>query len=69
MVWDTYTSKQFATALPQGEFDESKFYGPYNGLLNDMFLKSEDFMVVPQYKRSEYSKAAVDFTTVFNLYL
>ena len=65
MVWDAYTSKQFATALPRGEFDVSKFYGPYNGLLNDIFLKREDFMVVPQYKRSEYAKAAVDFTTVF----
>ena len=34
-------------ALPQGGFDGSKFYGPYNGLLNDMSLKGEDFMVVP----------------------
>ncbi|KAF8424066.1 hypothetical protein EV426DRAFT_100488 [Tirmania nivea] len=64
MAWDAYTRKQFATALPQGEFDESKFYGLYNGLFN-MFLKREDFMVVPQFKRSEYSKAAVHFTTVF----
>ena len=30
-----------------------------------MFLKREDFMVVPQYKRLEYSQAAVDFTTMF----
>jgi len=52
------------TALPQGEFDESKLYGPYNGLLNVILLKREDFMVVPQCKYSEYSKA-VDFTIVF----
>ncbi|RPB23975.1 hypothetical protein L211DRAFT_849141 [Terfezia boudieri ATCC MYA-4762] len=65
MAWDAHTRKQFATALPQGEFDESKFYGPYNGLLNDLFSKAEDFMVVPQYKRSELSQTSVDFTTVF----
>ena len=65
-AWDFYTRKQFALALPQGEFDESKFYGPYNGLLNDLFLKREDFMVVPVYKPSEYAKASVCFIVRHN---
>jgi hypothetical protein len=65
MAWDAYTCKQFATALPHGEFDESKFNGPYNGLLSDLFPKREGFMVVPQYKRSKYSKSIADFTTIF----
>ncbi|RPA96093.1 hypothetical protein L873DRAFT_1616262, partial [Choiromyces venosus 120613-1] len=44
--------------------DESKFYGPYNVLLNYLFPFEEEYVVVPQYKRSAELKS-VDFTTIF----
>ena len=56
--------KQFSIAIPQGNSDESRFYGPYRGLLTDLFPKREYSMVVPLYKRPEQSKS-VDFTTIF----
>ncbi|KAL7267724.1 hypothetical protein RUND412_009677 [Rhizina undulata] len=34
----------FESALPKGEYDESEYYGPYNGLLNDLFPKEEHYM-------------------------
>ncbi|KAF8420672.1 hypothetical protein EV426DRAFT_537309, partial [Tirmania nivea] len=37
--------------------DESRFYGPYNVLLNYLFPFEEDFVVVPQFKRPEQSKS------------
>ena len=64
MVWDNYILEQFHTALPGGDHDESLYYGPYNTLLNELFPRQEHFMIVPQYKRPEHSKA-VDFTTIF----
>ena len=64
MPWDEYTLAQFESALPQGEYDESEYYGPYNGLLNDLFPKNEHYMVVPQYKRPAHL-TSVDFTTIF----
>jgi hypothetical protein len=64
MPWDEYTLEQFESALPQGEYDESEYYGPYNGLLNDLFPKDEYYMIVPQYKRPAQLTLA-DFTTIF----
>ncbi|RPB00819.1 hypothetical protein L873DRAFT_1678987 [Choiromyces venosus 120613-1] len=52
------------SALPHGEFDESGYYGPYNGLLNDLFPKQEHYMVVPLYRRPT-QLTSVDFTTIF----
>lgn len=52
------------SALPHGEYDGSEYYGPYNGLLNDLFPKQEHYMVVPQYKRPA-QLTSVDFTTIF----
>jgi len=64
MVWDNYILEQFQTAVPGGEHDESRYYGPYCTLLHQLFPAPEHFMLVPQYKRPEQSKA-VDFTTIF----
>ncbi|KAF8461281.1 hypothetical protein BDZ91DRAFT_737655 [Kalaharituber pfeilii] len=66
MPWDEYTLEQFQTTLPLGEYDESRYYGPYNGLLSDLFPKQEHYMVVPQYKRlTQLTSVDVDFTTIF----
>lgn len=64
MPWDEYILEQFESALPEGEYDESEYYGPYNSLLNDLFLKEEHYMVVPLFKRPT-QLASVDFTTIF----
>ena len=57
------TIEIFNLALPQGEFDESECYGPYNALLGHLIPIDEKYVVVPQSKREKTS--AVDFTTVF----
>ena len=64
MPWDEFILEQFETAIPLGEYDESKYYGPYNTLLTDLFPKVEHYMVVPQYKRPRRPES-VDFTTIF----
>lgn len=64
MPWDQYTLRQFESAVPLGEHDESRYYGPYNTLLRDLFPKEEGYMIVPQYKRSVQLRS-IDFTTIF----
>jgi len=54
----------FEIAKPEGTKDESRFYGPYNALLNYLFPFEQDFIVVPQYKRPQQCRS-VDFTTIF----
>ncbi|KAI5809602.1 hypothetical protein DFH27DRAFT_152922 [Peziza echinospora] len=64
MPWPQEIVDFFNLARLRGDTDESRFYGPYNALLNYLFTFKERFMVVPQFKRPEQSKA-VDFTTIF----
>ena len=64
MPWDEFILEQFETAIPLGEYDESRYYGPYNTLLTKLFPGEEHYMVVPQYKRPRQLES-VDFTTIF----
>ncbi|KAI5793827.1 hypothetical protein DFH27DRAFT_145598 [Peziza echinospora] len=64
MPWPEAIIEAFELARPDGEKDESSFYGPYNILLNYLFPFEEKYMVTPQYKRPEQSKS-VEFCTIF----
>jgi len=64
MLWNEFILEQFATAIPLGEYDESRYYGPYNTLLNKLFPMEEHYMVIPQYKWPRQLET-VDFTTIF----
>lgn len=64
MPWDKYILRQFESALPLGEHDESRYYGPYNTLLGDLFPKEEGYMVVPRYKRPRDVTSA-EFYAIF----
>lgn len=64
MPWPSHIIEQFGTITPLGEVDETEYYGPYNGLLLELFPGPEHFMIVPQYKRPTYPQS-IDFTTVF----
>ncbi|KIJ24786.1 hypothetical protein M422DRAFT_39007 [Sphaerobolus stellatus SS14] len=66
MPWPEYIQEQFATVTPFGEVDETEYYGPYNGLLFELFPSPEHFMIVPQYKRPRYPQSA-DFSTIFTV--
>ncbi|KAF8312893.1 uncharacterized protein EI90DRAFT_3137008 [Cantharellus anzutake] len=63
MPWPPHTLEQFGT-VARGDVDESEYYGPYNGLLGELFPGRSHFMVVPQYKRPRFPQF-VDFTTIF----
>ena len=64
MPWPQEIILFFDLAKLHGDTDQSRFYGPYNALLNYLFPTKDKFMVVPQWKRPEQSKAT-DFTTIF----
>lgn len=64
MPWPVYIIRKFDRAVPEGENDESKFYGPYNVLLNYLFPAGEEYMVVPQYKLPDKPKS-INFTATF----
>ena len=49
MPWADTTQEQF-DLVNRFTTDETKYYGPYNTLLNDLFPHSEHFQVVHQYK-------------------
>lgn len=64
MPWPAHIIRKFDKAVPRSEYDGSKFYGPYNALLNYLFPSDEEYMIVPQYKHPEESRY-IDFTTIF----
>ena len=64
MPWAGYILRQFEAAPPRGEYDESRYYGPYNTLLGELFPKEEGYMVVPRYKRPTDIRS-VEVDTVF----
>ena len=64
MPWPVHVVEQFDTVTPLGEVDETEYYGPYNGLLLELFPGPQHFMIVPQYKRPTYPQS-IDFTTIF----
>ena len=63
-MWPGIIAEAFQLALPDGRHDESRFYGPYNLLLNHMFPIDEGYMIVPRYKRREHSRS-IDFEVIF----
>ena len=63
-MWPGIITEAFQLALPDGRHNESRFYGPYNLLLNHLFPVDEGYMIVPQYKRREDSKS-IDFEAIF----
>jgi len=64
MPWPDYILEQFDTVTPLGEVDEVEYYGPFNGLLQEVFPSPEHFMVVPQYKHPTHPQS-IEFTTIF----
>jgi len=64
MPWPEHIQEQFATVTAFGEVDETEYYGPYNGLLFELFPPLEHFMIVPQFKRPRYPQY-IDFSTIF----
>ena len=68
MPWPTIITEAFELARAGGQTDESRFYGPFNMLLNHLFPFEDRYMVVPQWKRPEQSKS-IDFTTTSGLFL
>jgi hypothetical protein len=54
MPWPAKVVRQFQTIPPNS--GESKFFGPYNKLLNNLFPSDTDFAVVPQYQKPASSK-------------
>jgi hypothetical protein len=63
MPWPDYITHQFEL-VNKFTTDESDYYGPFNGLLNDLFPVSEYYQVVPQFKRIAGS---IDFTVEFRV--
>ncbi|RDB17621.1 hypothetical protein Hypma_001064 [Hypsizygus marmoreus] len=65
--WPPYILEQFDTIAPQvGQHDATEYYGPYNGLLAELFPSSEHFMIVPPHKHPGHPHAGVDdFPTSF----
>jgi len=47
MPWPTIITEAFELARAGGQTDESRFYGPFNMLLNDLFPFEDRYMVVP----------------------
>ena len=64
MPWPAIITEAFELARTDGQTDESRFYGPFNMLLNYLFPFEDRYMIVPQWKCPEQSKL-VDFTTIF----
>jgi hypothetical protein len=49
MPWPQHVLEQFGT-VTRGNIDESEYYGPYIGLLLELFPGQSNFMVVPKHK-------------------
>lgn len=50
MPWNKNILAHFQTAIPGGDQDESKYYGPYNSVLQTIFPVDDGFMISPQYR-------------------
>ena len=58
MPWPEFVTTQF-DIVNRSTTDESEYYGPFNTLLIALFPPTENFEVVPQFKRI---KGALIFT-------
>lgn len=66
MPWPNHILEQFDTVTPLGEVDETEYYGPFNGLLQEVFPGPEHFMVVPHYKRPTHPQSVDSDFTLFD---
>ena len=66
MPWPGIITEAFQLALPNGQYDESEFYGPHNLLLNHLFPMDERYMIVPQCKRRQ-QPVSIDFKRSLSL--
>lgn len=66
MPWPDKVIRQFQTIPPNPI--ENAFHGPYNKLLNTLFLPDSDFTVVPQYLKPASLKQA-DYIVTFEIFL
>ena len=64
-IWDKWTLHHFQMAKASGFTHESRYYGAYNRLLNDLFPKEEGFLVEPQFTGGDGSRRSVDFVTTY----